>query len=151
MGSQFSSYLFVRGESDINWLRVCRIFLDRSNHCIFKVNWVVNEAFNSSSLCSIGFSPLFERRRHGFPPNRRKEKNGAEKRSHLRLNPPRLSIQAVPCSFDKSSLFLLLLPKIRRAALNTTIQNRRKKRIMIRIMSSPIITLDIIPPFWEFL
>jgi hypothetical protein len=57
----------------------------------------------------------------------------------------------MPCSFDKSSLFLLFLPKVRRAALNTTIQNRRKKRTIARIMSSPKIILDIVPPFWEFL
>jgi len=51
---------------------------------------------------------------------------------------------------DKRSLFLLFLPKNKRAALNTTIQNSRKKRTIAIKMSSPKITLDIIPPFWEF-
>jgi hypothetical protein len=46
---------------------------------------------------------------------------------------------------------LLFLPKVRRAVLNTTIQNRRKKRTIIRITSSPIITLDIVPPFGDLL
>jgi len=50
---------------------------------------------------------------------------------------------------DKNSLFLLFLPKNRRAALNTTIQNSRKKRTIAIKMSSPKITLDITPPFWE--
>jgi len=54
-------------------------------------------------------------------------------------------------NFDKSSLFLLFPPKNRRAALNTTIQNSRNKRTITIKMSSPKITLDIIPPFWEFL
>jgi hypothetical protein len=53
-------------------------------------------------------------------------------------------------NFDKSSLFLLFLPKNKRAPLNTTIQNSRKKRTITIKMSSPKITLDIIPPLWEF-
>jgi len=46
---------------------------------------------------------------------------------------------------------LLFLPKVRRAVLNTTIQNRRNKRTIIRITSSPIINLDIVPPFRDLL
>jgi hypothetical protein len=51
---------------------------------------------------------------------------------------------------DKSSPFLLFLPKNKRAALNTTIQKSRKRRTNTIKMSSPKITLDITPPFWEY-
>jgi len=50
---------------------------------------------------------------------------------------------------DKNSLFLLFLPKNRRAPLNTTIQKSRKKRTITTKMSSPKITVGITPPFWE--
>jgi len=46
---------------------------------------------------------------------------------------------------------LLFLPKVRRAILNTTIQNRRKKRTIRRIINNPIIILDIVPPFGDLL
>jgi hypothetical protein len=53
-------------------------------------------------------------------------------------------------NFDKSSLFLLFLPKNRRAALSTIIQNSRKRRTITARMSSPKITLAIIPPSGNF-
>jgi len=52
----------------------------------------------------------------------------------------------------KRSLFpLSFFLKKKRAALNTTIQNRRKKRTIRRIINKPKIILDIIPPFCGFL
>jgi len=51
----------------------------------------------------------------------------------------------------KSSLFPLFFPKKKSAALNTTIQNSRKKRTIRRIINKPKIILDIIPPFCGFL
>jgi hypothetical protein len=40
---------------------------------------------------------------------------------------------------------------MRRAALNTTIQNRKKKSTIRRMINSPIIILDIVPPFGDLL
>jgi hypothetical protein len=40
---------------------------------------------------------------------------------------------------------------MRRAVLNTTIQNRKKKRTIRRIINNPIIILDIVPPFGDLL
>jgi len=44
-------------------------------------------------------------------------------------------------------LFSFFLKK-KRAALNTTIQNRRKKRTIRRIIKKPKIIFDILPPFY---
>jgi hypothetical protein len=52
----------------------------------------------------------------------------------------------------KRSLFLFsFFLKKKRAALNTTIQNRRKKRTIRRIINTPKIIFDIIPPLCGYL
>jgi hypothetical protein len=40
---------------------------------------------------------------------------------------------------------------MRRAILNTTIQNRKKRRTIRRITNNPIIILDIVPPLGDLL